>query len=301
MGRELFCLKLEQAKRIVDPNDFSVLCLLVRAQDSGCALLGEFFGARRQIQTKCLHGKAEQCESLLFHSKNQPKRDTRPTYHCASLELAGYCDWRIPSQVELLSLSDPTVFSEPVETFADGVEATLAWAPGSDLWEVALSFHYWLRAAAGIADNPRSMRCVRQHFEYTSGQERFLIEGEPGEEVIVQPATGLKWESVTEVPRLGLADARAYCEGLTLDGGGFRLAGAKELFTLLDPLATEPPRIDVGLFPMTGDTENEGARAWTDTSNVSEWVLDLIDGGAFNYGGTITYRADSELRVFCVK
>lgn len=217
------------------------------------------------------------------------------------LGAGGYCDWRIPSHVEALSLSDPTVFGASVGTFADGAESTLAWAPGSDLWEVSLSFHYWLRSAEEVEDIPRSLRCVRPHFESNVGQERFRVEGNPGKEVIVQPATGLKWEKVAEVPSLGLAEARAYCEELTLDGGGFRLAGAKELFTLLDPLAAEPPRIDLELFPMTGDTQDEGSRAWTDTSNVSEWVINLAEGGAFNYSGTVSYRADSELRVFCVK
>jgi hypothetical protein len=234
------------------------------------------------------------------HSEESLTRQEAIDY-CAALEIAESCDFRIPSLIEVLSLADPSQISRTPGPFVDGADPTLAWAPGEGVWVVGTNFGYGLRSPEELELVPQSVRCVRPHFEYNTGHERFLVEGDSGQEAIVQPATGLKWEKVSEVPRLGLEEARAYCEGLTLDGGGFRLAGAKELITLLDHVVAGPLLIDLDLFPMTGDTENDGRRAWTDTSNLTEWVVDLGDGTAFNYGDTITYRADSELRVFCVK
>ena len=62
-------------------------------------------------------------------------------------------------------------------------------------------------------------------------------------------AVAYRAEPVANVGSLTFDEARAYCEGLTLDGGGFRVLSMKEVQTLVDETRQSGPSIDTEAFP----------------------------------------------------
>ena len=105
----------------------------------------------------------------------------------------------------------------------------------------------------------------------------------------------LTWQRAVDTRKFALADAVAYCAGLTLGGGGWRLSTIEELSSLVVPGS---PSIDTKAFPGT-------PAAWFMSSTVFDppagaggaWVRSVAfyDGHA-----AITQQSDPEL-VRCIR
>lgn len=81
-------------------------------------------------------------------------------------------------------------------------------------------------------------------------------------DTVVDSRTELTWQRATG-PASSWEDAGSYCEGLSLNGTGWRLPTVKELLTLVDHSRTDPA-IDTTAFPDT-----ESGWYWSSTPRAS--------------------------------
>ena len=116
------------------------------------------------------------------------------------------------------------------------------------------------------------MRCVRG---LTNRDNQFKNNGNG---TVTDLATGLTWQREDDnVLRANDGPAAAYCQGLTLAGGGWRLPTIKELRSIVDDRVYSPA-IDSETFPGTNSS-----RYWSATSDarpfsINAWCV------YFNFG-----------------
>jgi hypothetical protein len=113
--------------------------------------------------------------------------------------------------------------------------------------------------------------------------------------IVLDTVTGLEWQRALDGGAYAWSDAPAYCAGLTLDGGGFRVPSRIELLSIVD-FTQSGPLIDSRAFP---DTPSE--YFWTS----SPVVADSSKGWSVHFGfGTIIASASpatAAFRVRCVR
>jgi Protein of unknown function (DUF1566) len=69
---------------------------------------------------------------------------------------------------------------------------------------------------------------------------------------VTDTATKLVWQQAVDPGTYTWAQAKSYCAGLSLAGGGWRVPSVKELMTLVDfSVASPGPTIDTTAFPNT--------------------------------------------------
>ncbi|HET8933966.1 MAG TPA: DUF1566 domain-containing protein [Polyangiales bacterium] len=91
---------------------------------------------------------------------------------------------------------------------------------------------------------------------------------EVAETTVKDVHTGLTWQRNVEPTLRSVAEAKAYCETLTLAGGGWRLPALKELLTLVD-LTRADPAIDV--------------QAFSGSMSLGAWTSSIYLGAATNH------------------
>ena len=100
--------------------------------------------------------------------------------------------------------------------------------------------------------------------------------------------SGLEWQQSFSPGTQSQAASIAYCTGLALDGGGWRLPTSDELASIVDRTRT-PATIDTTFFPRTGPD-----RFWSSTVTGSAsfgWSV-LFDTGGYGLSDrTSAYRA----------
>jgi hypothetical protein len=217
--------------------------------------------------------------------------------YCAGLTLAAHSDWRVPTEIELVSLIDGSVPSAPVidaRAFA-GTPVGYYW---SSLPMADLSGNAWLvdfnsgSAYDAAVDGPESVRCVRST---GASRRRYAITAQ----TVHDDPTGLTWQRATPSVSYDRAGARAYCGSAerttALGGEGWRLPTGKELLTLVDYQAAPPgPTIDAGAFPDT-----PAAFFWSSTDlAVPTPAVMFVD---FAYGHATNYAVGPTSRVRCVR
>lgn len=194
--------------------------------------------------------------------------------YCASLELGGHTDWRLPSRLELESIldvgrADPAV---DVAAFPDD-RKDLFWTGSPVLFS---SLAYGIRFDEGY---------VYDHDPHTTGAVRCVAGGaaSPAQrftlaaETALDNATGLMWQRV-QTPAASWVDALAACEGSTVGGyTDWRVPSIKEYYTIVEDTAIAPC-IDIGAFP-----DNTQEAYWTSTpgaleaANSAAWVVNFND------------------------
>lgn len=186
--------------------------------------------------------------------------------YCATLSASGHADWRLPSEIELVSLLDYSNLGQGHPSIDSTVfpDTSLAafWSStplaGADTNQWTVYFDAGFTYAYDVSTVAR-VRCVRLNPARAASADgagaplgRYTAQGP----VVIDNLTHLTWQAVVATSggqdgagRSTWADAKSTCATL---GGGYRLPTAKELLTLIDFSRTSPA-IDtsLGAFPDT--------------------------------------------------
>jgi hypothetical protein len=183
--------------------------------------------------------------------------------YCASLGLAGYEDWRVPSRIELVSImnfrTDPaenaSVFgaavafylSSSVEGQGNGNVVGEIWVGDGTISSAGGSIDYAGIAPlppqdAGQLQGPSAVRCVRG-WGSASGPHYTVSGGE-----VHDHWTGLTWIQSLSAQSMLPSTVSSYCTAQTLDGGGWRAPSVNELETLFGD-GTGGAMLDPTAFP----------------------------------------------------
>ena len=201
--------------------------------------------------------------------------DTVATY-CASLNLGGYTDWRVPSADELAGILDYGRNNPSIDPTFQNTSTSHYWSATehtshTDAWYV--NFYQGYVRYTDLFSNKSSkryVRCVRGEEHNTS--DRFVTNGD----VILDNITGLRWQdnTDTEEKELSWQAAIEYCESLSLCGkDNWRLPNINELKSIIDytrgnpAIAPEFTHVGFGFlsreyWSSTGLTSDEN-RAWS--------------------------------------
>ncbi len=200
---------------------------------------------------------------------------------CATLELDGHDDWRLPARVELATILDATrtptldadVFGAAIEDYV--WTASVSAAGDSRAYAIYFGQGETILAAGELAGG--HVRCVRGERE--SATER-RVEGE----WLVDEGTGLQWSVAIEAAAT-LAEAQLACESR-----GARLPTLYELHSLVDE-GREPaadPRLASAENAVWSTTER-------DFGEILAWVMDFREGASELRG------VDQPLAARCVR
>ncbi len=99
-----------------------------------------------------------------------------------------------------------------------------------------------------------------------------------GDGTVTDFATGLTWQQSdahNNIDRIQSA-AIAYCDSLTLSGGGWRLPAIKELLSIVD-YRRAVPSINLAYFPDTSTDNYWSASSYADDSDFG-WTVSFWDG-----------------------
>jgi hypothetical protein len=174
---------------------------------------------------------------------------------CAALaasEYAGFDDWRLPTRIEMASITDvtlgktgfPAVFEVTSGYYVTGSfwyktiltdndatadnETNMVWGYGTN----------GFTSNAIVRTNTNNVaRCVRGN---GAGEAAGDYAREPanhytlGDGVVTDNYTGLTWQQGRSPSLMEWGEAAAYCSSLTLDGGGFRVPTLNELATTVN-------------------------------------------------------------------
>ena len=251
---------------------------------------------------------------------SQPLSHDEAAAYCGALSTGGYCDWRLPTRIELVSILDHTRVRPAYDTAVfpmAGVDPTSSYSAGNGVEsDRSGPAHegYWYFDRDGyltaIAADIRP-RCVRTAESPPPPEERYLFAGEGGDATVTDMGTGLTWQRRLDPQLRNHADALSYCNELAAAGGGWRLPSVKELLTIVDETRVNPAS-DPAVFPdVPAYDESHQLGFWSDTAQGGE-MFSLFEDERwyvrFYFGETWstqyprgTVKLDTEISVRCVR
>ncbi|HEY0462663.1 MAG TPA: DUF1566 domain-containing protein [Polyangiaceae bacterium] len=138
---------------------------------------------------------------------------------CASLTLGGYCGWRLPSRIELVSLLDASKYGPALDSSAfTHIYPGHCWSASTsgseDDW--AVNFYLGMTFYEGGVGAALAVRCVRGGATNSESGVSPTARYRPAPDGSLRdPATQLTWQATPSGSRLSLADAAAYCTSAT--------------------------------------------------------------------------------------
>jgi hypothetical protein len=216
---------------------------------------------------------------------------------CGSLVLASHTDWRLPTQIELVSLVDYSNFGEGQgHAHAPVDESVFPDTPADAFWSST-------RHAGSAAEAWTVYMDVGFTYAYdvtTVGKVRCVRSTTPPAATVVDTATELTWQRALAAAggddgagRSTWAHAKTACASL---GSGYRVPTVKELLTIVD-FSRSSPAIDTSAtaFPDTPPDAFWTATPLAGLPPTSAWFVNFADGYAGN--GEMTQPS----RVRCVR
>lgn len=176
----------------------------------------------------------------------------RASGYCTDLSLAGHHDWRLPTMIELVSIADTSRAEPAVDPVAFANTPPVPfWSSEIDCNNAGLGWYVFFRNGGTYVGNdvidPARVRCVRGPSSCSASEaSSYAVTGA----VALDRRTGLTWQRAGDRDDSTWADAKSYCAGLDLHGGGWRLPSIRELLTLVEVTRMEPA-IDPAAFPDT--------------------------------------------------
>lgn len=215
---------------------------------------------------------------------------------CTALELGGYCDWRLPSRIELVSLVDFT-------RTPTALDAAFPSAVG-EFWSTSrLGNNRWRVGADGATRvssetmAPSAIpRCVRVHAPHAT-ELRYEVGGESPNDWVKDHGTGLTWQRRVGSGTFSFAAAQQHCAAWA--GGGYRVPSMKELQTLLDESKSAAPLVDTEAFPDYPTTLN--VTFWTSSVSASTPGHAWFVRGASTLNAAVDAGVEAEFYVRCVR
>jgi hypothetical protein len=203
--------------------------------------------------------------------------------YCVGIGERGHGDWRLPTEIELLSVVDFTVtggvfhqpfYSSPVYT------ATPVEGSSGDSWSVG----WYNGSPAPSSPDQGPVLCVRSD-DQAGGSSSGHFTYADGSGVVADNGTKLLWQRTAPAQTFSLADARTYCASAAvsdaLGGTGWRLPNVKELWTLVDFVHAAPPVTDQAAFPGTAADFFWTTTEYADgpsSGPTSAWAIDFSLG-----------------------
>ncbi|HEX5101660.1 MAG TPA: DUF1566 domain-containing protein [Polyangiaceae bacterium] len=222
-----------------------------------------------------------------------PDADT----YCADLRAHGYCDWRTPSRIELVSLVDFSATDPALDPLFPVVDGEFFSASTVEEYRFALGSDGATRAFTATQLPTAATRCVRRELPIEVPKTRYVMAGQASDDLVEDQATGLVWQRRPSASTHSFAGAETYCAELALDGGGFRVPSMKELQTVLDEEA--PNLIDAAIFPDFPDAPS--VTFWTSTPSARLTARAWFVRGAFTLDIAKDAGLDAEYFVRCVR
>lgn len=227
--------------------------------------------------------------------------------YCAESEAGGFCDWRLPTRIELVSLVDFTRTRPAIDpVFADfppADEQRMGWSFITSSTTATTEWRIFFDDGGSVAVQRANVlqgaraRCVRVHTENEQPESRYLIEGQAPDDVVTDRGTGLTWQRRPSERTLSFSEAQSYCSNLALEGDGWRLPSMKELQTIVDE-SRPSPAVDPEIFP--GVTTTSLFRTSTVSAECSDCAwLARPDGSVFDTGVNTGLQAEHHVR--CVR
>jgi hypothetical protein len=191
--------------------------------------------------------------------------------YCECLSIDGMGGWRLPSRIELASLTDWSIVNPSIDSSVfPGTPSESFWtATGLSSDPLLAYLVYFGNGHTSYAElgYPYHARCVRGGpMSATSAPPaRYTI----ANGTVYDTQTKLTWQEQLSMSSYTWDDAKAYCAGLSLDGTGWRVPTINEIKTIVDESTN--PSIDGSAFPMTPSeyfwsssvVVEDPSRAWT--------------------------------------
>ena len=212
--------------------------------------------------------------------------------YCGGLVLAGRNDWRLPTEIELLSLVDYTKSKPAIDpTSFPNTPAGAFWSSTPFVQTIdpnQILFVNFQDGGMGPASGATTddheflarVRCVASNTTATAPPGRYSI----ANGTVTDKDTKLVWQQAADGGSWTWSDAKSYCASLALDGGGWRVPSVKELMTLVDFNATAEPAMNLTAFPSALADARWSSSLVAGSSASMAWYVIFSVGWAQNAG-----------------
>jgi hypothetical protein len=221
--------------------------------------------------------------------------------YCQRPEVAaelGPGDWRVPTKIELESLVDVSRVNS-VDPLFDDFPIDLVWTsspfpnPKPNGLKLAWAIDFMVGSSFDSARfSGARVRCVASRNREGGSALEYEELGD-NKYAIRDKHTQLEWQRFPDSATRNWAEAKAYCEGLELNGVSWRLPSFKELLTIVDSTRNQPS-VTVRALPVAHEERYWSSSEFLDGRD-SVYQVSFKDGVGF--AGSIT----DEHYVRCVR